>query len=131
MYANEILFVDKFLAKLRMLRVESIPFRTLEYRDGVRAMKQYFEEHAHELADNFSDIGLLFLNSGQKDFADAIMAVNGGRISLQNPRLEKANVQMTEKRAQLALEDETLNIPEAFITDITLVFCEAANIPVD
>lgn len=131
MYSNEILFVDKFLSKLKLLKVNSIPFRTIEYKDGIHAMKQYYHAHFHELEEELSDIGLLFLNGGQKDFADAIMAVNGGRISLQNPRLEKASILMTVKRAQLALSDTELDIPDVFITEITKAFCAAANIPID
>ena len=128
MYANEILFVDKFLSKLRMLEVNSIPYRTDDFRTGVSSMKHYYEEHEDELAENLSDIGLLFLNGGQKDFADAIMAVNGGRISLQNPRLEKATIQMTTKRAQLALNNNILDIPDTFITEITQAFCDGAGV---
>ena len=129
MYANEILFVDKFLSKLKMLEVDIIPYRTDAYKAGVRSMKHYYEEHEEELAEDLSDIGLLFLNGGQKDFADAIMAVNGGRISLQNPRLEKATIQMTGSRAQLALNDKILDIPDAFITEITQAFCIGAGVP--
>ncbi len=129
MYANEILFVDKFLSKLKMLEVESIPYRTDAYRTGIRSMKNYYEAHEKELAENLSDISLLFLNGGQKDFADAIMAVNGGRISLQNPRLEKATIQMTGMRAQLALNDNILKIPDTFITEITQEFCKGAGVP--
>lgn len=130
MYANEILFVDKFLSKLKMLEVDSIPYRTDAYRTGVCAMKHYYEAHEDELTENLSDISLLFLNGGQKDFADAIMAVNGGRISLQNPRLEKATIQMTGRRAQLALNDRILDIPDTFITEITRAFCAGAGVPI-
>lgn len=131
MYANEILFVDKFLSKLKLLNVPWIPYRTNAYRDGVHSMKEYYEEHEGELPESLSDIGLLFLNGGQKDFADAIMAVNGGRISLQNPRLERATIQMTETRASLALNDTILDIPDAFITEITEQFCIGAHIPLE
>lgn len=130
MYANEILFVDKFLSKLKMLKVDSIPYRTDAYRAGVGSMKNYYEAHEEELDENLLDIGLLFLNGGQKDFADAIMAFNGGKISLQNPRLEKATIQMTKKRAQLALDDNILDIPETFITEITQAFCTGAGVSV-
>ncbi len=131
MYANEVLFVDKFLSKLKMMNVVSIPFRTSEYRAGVRAMKQYYEDNAGNLDESVSDIRLLFLNNGQKDFADAIMAVNGNKISLQNPRLEKASIIMPLKRAQFSLADNLLNIPDEFITEITQVFCHAAGIPLE
>lgn len=131
MYANEILFVDKFLSKLKLMSVDSIPYRTDAYSAGVRSMKNYFNAHKEELEENVFDISLLFLNGGQKDFADAIMAVNGGRISLQNPRLEKASIQMTPKRAELSLDDrDILNIPETFLREITLAFCEGANVPI-
>ncbi len=128
MYANEILFVDKFLSKLKLMNVDSIPYRTDAYRVGVRSMREYYEAHIEELSENLSDISLLFLNGGQKDFADAIMAVNGGRISLQNPRLERATIKMPVGRAQLALKDDILDIPDTFITGITEAFCEGANV---
>lgn len=131
MYINEILFVDKFLSKLKMMKVVSIPFRTSEYRAGVHAMKQYYAENAENLDENYSDIRLLFLNNGQKDFADAIMAVNGGKISLQNPRLEKATIIMPSKRAQFSLVDNMLNIPDEFITEITQAFCHAAGVSLE
>lgn len=126
MYPNEILFADKFLAKLKLLGVDSIPFRTKEYRNGVRAMKLYYREHNHVLDDDLSDISLLFLNNGEKDFADAIMEANGDRISLKNPRLERATLQMTTNRAHLALEDHELDIPDDFMEEITQTFCEHA-----
>ena len=50
MYANEILFVDKFLSKLRMLEVNSIPYRTDDFRTGVSSMKHYYEEHEDEFS---------------------------------------------------------------------------------
>lgn len=131
MYSNEILFVDKFLSKLKMLDVASIPFRTSRYRAGVHAMKQYYEENAGDLDESVSDIRLLFLNSGQRDFADAIMAVNGNRISLQNPRLEKATIIMPLDRAQLSLSDDLLHIPDVFMAEITRAFCHAANVPLE
>lgn len=128
MYANETLFIDKFLSKLKLLNVDSIPYRTDAYRAGVRSMREYYETHIGELTDDVCDIGLLFLNEGQNDFADAIMAVNGDRISLQNPRLERATIKMTETRAQLALNDDLLNIPDIFVTGITKAFCEGADV---
>lgn len=131
MYANEVLFVDKFLSKLKMMNVVSIPFRTSEYRAGIHAMKQYYEDNAENLDESVSDIRLLFLNNGQKDFADAIMAVNGNKISLQNPRLEKASIIMPLKRAQFSLADNMLNIPDDFITEITQAFCHAAGVPLE
>lgn len=129
MYANELLFVDKFLAKLKTMKVESIPFRTTEYRDGVHAMKVYFRDHMNDLDVQLHDIRLLFLNGGQKDFADAIMTMNGDRISLQNPYLESANIKTTDEMAEVSLADnKRLDISDTFLTDITKEFCKAAKL---
>lgn len=128
MYENEVLFVDKFLAMLKRRNVKHIPFRTKEYRDGVCAMGDYYNSHSEELDKECSDISLLFVNSGQRDFADAIMAVNGNRISLQNPRLEVATINISDKWAQCAIKDKRLNVPDKFMAEITEAFCEAANV---
>lgn len=128
MYSNEILFADKFLAKLTIMGIFSIPFKTSEYRAGIRAMKTYYEAHMDELDEGMEDIGLLFIGNGEKDFANAIMAVNGDDISLKNPNLERATIQMTTTRAQMSVEDEELAIPDVFMTEITQAFCDAAHV---
>lgn len=126
MYSNEILFTDKFLAKLSIMGVASIPFKTSEYRAGIRAMKAYYEAHMDELDEGMEDIGLLFIGNGEKDFADAIMAVNGDDISLKNPNLEKATIQLTITKAKMFVEDDELAISDIFMTEITQAFCNAA-----
>lgn len=126
MYSNEILFTDKFLAKLAIMGVTSIPFKTSGYRAGIRAMKAYYEAHMDELDEGMEDIGLLFIGNGEKDFANAIMAVNGDDISLKNPNLEKATIQMKITKAQMLEEDEELTISDVFMTEITQAFCNAA-----
>ncbi len=126
MYPNEILFTDKFLATLKLMGRSSIPYKTQQYREGVRAMKQYYEEHMNELDERTEDIGLLFICNGEKDLAEAIMAVNGHDISLNNPSLEKASIQMSKKRARLSIEDTELDIPDIFMQGITQAFCDAA-----
>ncbi|MCM1498933.1 MAG: hypothetical protein NC124_10765 [Clostridium sp.] len=128
MYMNEILFADKFLAKLKVMGKNSIPFKTRDYKNGIQAMKIYFFEHEDELDEGLSDIGMIFLNGGQRDFADAIMQANGDRISLKNPNLEVATIQMEPERVKMVLEDEELGISDMFITEITKVFCDAAHI---
>ena len=128
MYPNEVLFVDKFLSELVKMKVKNIPFRTEKYRKGVSAMKLFFDDHADEIDPGFSDIRLLFLNGGQKNFAMAIMNANGNQISLQNPKLERANVCANEEWANQVLDDDTLSIPNSFIEGITRAFCEAAGV---
>ncbi len=126
MYPNEILFTDKFLATLKLMGYTSMPYKTQEYRNGVRAMKKYYELHANQLSEGIDDIELLFIRNGEKDFAEAIMAVNGHDISLNNPSLEKASIQMSETKADLTIEDKELNIPDTFMKGITQAFCDAA-----
>lgn len=126
MYPNELLFVDKFLSKLVMCGVSSIPYKTECYRNGIRAMRAYYELHASELSDELDDIQLLFICDGEKDFANAIMAANGSEISLKNPSLERATIQMSKERAEISIADDRLDIPDTFMTEITNAFCEAA-----
>lgn len=128
MYPNEILFTDKFLSTLKLMGYTNIPYKTERYRSGVRAMKQYYELHKQELDKDTEDISLLFICSGEKDFAEAIMAVNGKDISLNNPSLEKATIQMPDQHAHLSIEDTELNIPDDFMKGITQAFCDAARI---
>lgn len=128
MYANEILFVDKFLSKLIQMNITQIPFQTARYRDGVYAMKHYFENHIDELGDIYKDVKLLFLNGGQNDFATAIMNSNGHQISLRNPKLETAMLKKDKVWAEKALADPMLDLPDRFMTEITEAFCEAAGI---
>lgn len=132
MYPNERIFVDKFLSQLIKNGVKQIPFHTDAYSSGIQAMKKYFDKHCSELDSSLLDIRLVFLNSGQGDFSEAIMSTNGGRISLQNPALEVATIKMTRERADYSLNDnDYVQIPESFMEDITKAFCEAANITVD
>lgn len=126
MYPNEILFVDKFLSTLVALGVNNIPFKTERYRSGIRAMRAYYEQHADELPAGLRDIGLLFICDGEKDFANAIMEANGSEISLKNPSLEHATIQMSRERAEFSIADDKLDIPDTFMIEITTAFREAA-----
>ena len=126
MYPNELLFVDKFLSKLAALGIRNIPYKTERYRNGVRAMRAYYELHADELSEELEDIELLFICDGEKDFANAIMIANGNEISLKNPSLENATIQMPIERANVSIADNRLNISDAFMNGITTAFCEAA-----
>lgn len=126
MYPNEILFVDKFLSKLLTFGVHNIPFKTESYRNGIRAMHDYYISHADEISDDLDDIELLFICDGEKDFANAIMAENGDEISLKNPSLENATIQKKLEQANLSIADDRLNIPDKFMTEITEAFCKVA-----
>ena len=130
MYKNEVLFTQSFLLTLNDLGVNNIPYCNSRYRDGVREMKKYFKKEKENIDGKYHDIGLLFLDNGENDFARAIQIYNGNIISfeLKNPVYEEAHISVAHLDNDILLISNDLNIPKSFLYGITKAFCNGAQI---
>lgn len=111
LFRNEITFIEKMLASLRLLEVERIPFSNEEFESGVEALHQYLKNKLSE--GDYEKIELLFIKSpiqGTHDrFIDGIKYLNGSLIkflSVQNPYWEEAFINMDKRDANNILPED-------------------------
>lgn len=131
MYNNELLFVDKFLSTLKDIGVDKIPFRNDKYHLGVREMQKCFRKMELEIDRKLHDIKLLFLESGEGDFAQAILELNDGKsisFELHNPYYEEASIKMNKKLVSGILSDTELELSNEKILELTKAFCKGADV---
>lgn len=134
MYRNEILFVEKFVASLKVLNVSDIPFGDGEFQNGVEKMHEYFNNHMYDLGELADELSLLFLKRPIEgiydEITDAMLSLNGRLVSfaLSNPYYERASIKLGEKEANTLLEDPCLDIKEQHVLNFAKAFCEGANI---
>lgn len=132
-YISEENFIDKFIASLKMLSVSSIPFDNPEFYNGIEGMKNYFQDN-RQLFGEFSDeISMLFIKNPFEGvfsrFRDAISEQNGWYISFENPEYINGIIKITTSDAQQIINNNNLAIPHDCLRNITVAFCEGANIP--
>lgn len=132
-YISEETFVDKFIAMLKMLNVSSIPFDNLDFYNGIESMKDYFQDNQHVFGDASNEISLLFIKNPYEGvfsrFRDAISGQNGWYISFENPEYINGIIKITKDDAIRIIDSDNLAISQDCLHDMTVAFCEGANIP--
>lgn len=134
MYRNEILFVEKFIASLKVLEVSDIPFGNDEFQGGVEKMHKYFNDHRYDLGELADELSLLFLKRPIEgiydEITDAMLSLNGRLVSfaLANPYYEKASIKLKDNEANSLLKDPCLDIDREHILNFAKAFCKGAKI---
>jgi len=130
MYRNEILFVEKFIASLRKINLESIPFKNDVFNSGIGKVHQYFRENNVIEQDESGDTELLFMQKpfvGDYDeISDVMLTLNGRLISLaiKNPLYEDAAIKISIEQADRLLKQENIGISENDFLNMALAFRE-------
>lgn len=134
MYRSEKLFVNKFIACLKMMNVNGIPFGNSSFYNGIENMHQYFNSNKEYLGKYKNELSMLFLRrpiEGVYDeFADVILEQNGRLMSfiLQNPYYEKAEIKIDEEDAEYLLKNNDLDVSEDHLFAFARLFCEGAGL---
>lgn len=132
-YISEENFIDKFIATLKLLNVPSIPFDNPEFYNGIECMKHYFQDNRQMFGDFSDEISMLFIKNPFEGvfsrFRDAISEQNGWYISFENPEYINGIIKITVDDAKYIISNNNLAISNDCIHNITVAFCEGANIP--
>lgn len=133
-YNSEEVFVDKFLACIKKLGVDSIPFDNSLFYDGIEQMSQFFQIHRSDIGEISNEISLLFIKSPCEGnfsrFRNAISNQNGWYISFENPDYLNGILKITEDDAENILEETGLDISNEYLYEFAKAFCNGANIPI-
>lgn len=133
-YISEESFIDRFIATLKVLDVESIPFDNPSFYNGVEAMKIYFQENMANFGNYCNEISMLFIKSPFEGvfsrFRDAISEQNGWYISFENPEYINGIIKITSKDARNIIESNDLEISQNHLRSITEAFCAGAGIEI-
>ena len=131
-YKSEKVFIDCFIATLCKMKVSSIPYEGEHFTRGVDAMRQYFYSNRASMGSSEIELRHLFLREpvGREyaQFAGALTALNGELLSFPNPSYENAVIAISERDADLLLEDDELGIAQAHMDSLADHFCQAAEI---
>lgn len=132
-YISEENFIDKFIATLKILNVSSIPFDNPDFYSGIEYMKHYFQDNRQSFGDFSNEISMLFIKNPFEGvfsrFRDAISEQNGWYISFENPEYINGIIKITTDDAKQIISNNNLAIPNDCLRNITVAFCEGANIP--
>lgn len=131
-YNSEEIFIDKFLACLRKMGVESIPFDNEYFYNGIEQMRQFFQTNRSNMGEISNEISLLFIkNPCEGNFArfrNAISNQNGWYISFENPHYLNGNLKITEEDADNILAETELEISQDYLFKFAEAFCQGASI---
>lgn len=134
-YNSEEVFIDKFLACIRKLGIESIPFDNDFFYNGIEQMRQYFQTNRNNMGEVSNEISLLFIKNPCEGkfarFRNAISNQNGWYISFENPHYLNGILKITEDDAENILEETGLDISLDYLYEFAKAFCYGANIKYD
>lgn len=127
-------FIEKLVAALHKLGVNSIPFSGDEFQEGITAVEHQLEKTLSE--DAFEQISDVFLKTPVEEtynyIKDLFMEFNGEHLSfvaVDNPYWQKATIKMTDYYASKILQDTSLvNIDEGVMEYVAKIFCENAGV---
>lgn len=124
-------FVEYFLAALRIAKDKTIPFDNDTFCKGLDAAAHYFQnaDMREELKNNLSLLFVKQTTYGEYSRIQNIMrSMNGGNLSLVNPRLVKAIINMSDEYIELINENDELGIDSDFYNEMAVAFCSAAGV---
>lgn len=134
MYNSEELFIDKFIACLKKLDIENIPFDNEDFYNGVENMQQYFHTNRNLLGEYQDELAMLFIKRPLEgvfaEFRNAISKQNGWYLAFENPNYVVASIKIDDKGASYILKQNDLKIDNKHLFEFAKAFCKGAEIPV-
>ncbi|NJD02979.1 MAG: hypothetical protein FIA99_10395 [Ruminiclostridium sp.] len=134
MYNSEELFIDKFIACLRKLGINSFPFDNEDFYNGIENMQQYFCANRDKMGEYQNELAMLFikrpLEGVYSEFRNAISKQNGWYIAFENPEYVVASIKLDNNGASYILRQNDLNIGNDYLFEFAKAFCKGAEIPV-
>lgn len=132
LYISEQIFVDKFIAFMRLADIESFPFDTKEFYDGIERMNQFFINNRSQFGDDADEISRLFIKDSNEGvysrFRNAIDFQNGKLVKFENPEYVKGLVKVSRKDAEKTINKEHISVSNEYMNEITDAFCKGAGL---
>ena len=132
LYNSEEIFIDKFIACMKLEKLNEFPFDTESFYCGIEKMSQYFQANRGDFGEDADEIALLFIKKPLEGvyarFRDAISGQNGSSVSFENPGYIKGFFKISEKDAEDVLDMEQLSVSNEYIKAMTVAFCEGAGL---
>jgi hypothetical protein len=133
MYNSEELFIDKFIACLKKLEVDKIPYDNNDFYNGIEKMQQYFYSNKDSLGRYKDELAMLFIKQPfegvYSEFRKAFTKQNGWFIAFENPEYIKASIKLDENGATYILNNNDLDIDKEHLFKFAEAFCKGASIP--
>jgi len=124
-------FVECFLAALRVAENKTIPFDNDSFSKGLDSVAEYFLESniGEELKNRLSLLFVKQTTYGEYSrFQNIMRSMNGGNLSLVNPRLVNAIINMSDDYVELINENDKLGIGSDFYREMAVAFCKGAEV---
>lgn len=132
LYKYEEAFIDKFLACLKKLNVNAIPFDNDYFYSGIEEMQNYFQSHRANFGKASNEISMLFIKNpterNYSRFRDAISEQNGWYMAFENPGYFKGYIKISDTDADNILLGHDVDIPNEYLFEFARAFCNGANI---
>lgn len=132
MYFSETLFIKRFLAGLKTLGVDKIPYDTEKFNSGAEYMNRYFIQKREELGAASDELSMLFLKNAisgsYNELREGVARQNGDLMSFINPYYIEATIRLPDKGAEKFLHQRDTDIPSEIIMGFSKAFCEGAGI---
>lgn len=126
------MFIMRFLAGLKKLGVDKIPYDTIEFNNGAEYMSNFFAQNKDKLGAASNELSMLFLKNSisgsYNELREGIARQNGDLMSFVNPHYIEASIRMSDKGAEKILHLKDSDIPSDRIMDFSRAFCDGAGI---
>ena len=132
MYTSEKVFIMKFLAGLKKLGVDEIPYDNTDFYDGVEKMQEYFQRKRNTLGCHTNELSMLFLKhpigGAFFELREGIARQNGRLMTFENPYYIHATIKLDDIGADFILNQDSLDISNEQILDFSRAFCNGAGL---
>jgi len=131
-YISEEIFIDKFIACMRLRDIEAFDFDTDSFYAGIEKMRQFFLSNRNKFGNDADEISLLFIKNPIEGvysrFRDAISEQNGSTISFENPKYTRSAIKISKEDAKELLRIEHLSVDDNYVEEMTDEFCVGARL---
>jgi hypothetical protein len=132
MYASEKVFIMQFIAWLKKLGVNEIPYDKVNFENGAENMQTYFHDNRAQLGEYSHELAMLFLKNSLEgsyyEFRKAIEYQNGSLMSFDNPHYVHAKINLDKDGAEFILNQENKYISGEHIRRFSEAFIKGAGI---
>jgi hypothetical protein len=132
MYTSEKVFIMKFIACLKTMGINEIPYDTEEFNNGAEAMRVCFQRNRANLGKYSNELAMLFLKNPQggvfSELRRGIQRQNGGLVSFDNPYYVRAEIKLEQEGADYILKQKNIDIANEHLYEFSKAFCDGAGI---
>jgi hypothetical protein len=125
----------KFIACLKILGVNDIPYDNEEFYKGAEEMQVCFQKNRANLGKYSDELAMLFLKNPLggvfSEFRRGIQSQNGGLLTFDNPHYVHAEIKLKEEDAGDILSQNNIGITKEYLFQLSKAFCVGAKVQYD